>query len=331
MHKLRGESATCRCQNHHAPGKAHATGSCGTAVTILLTGLLSHGLATHNECDTVFWGTLDALLWNHISEACKRNHPVRCINAKMIARSWKFSGSLLPRLHLYLGDSVAFSVYSFYSSFYPPSPSNVYQWTPVWVYHSSVAEPSLSGQSTYFGLSWHICGYHSLERFALSQCGYPHWTLNMNTWLSVTFFWCLCVSVKQWPGTGRACGPSALLFVSLRSCSRKHLWNTVRWQQSKPRWSKLINGKLLEATRRWRNHHTPGEAHAVYPYGSAVVVAIEGVAGSRPGYLQWMNVILLCWAPLTPCLGITSLKFAREIPLFAYANKLTCEQNGRGM
>ena len=78
MHKLRGESATFRCQNHHTTSKAHAMGSCGTAVTILLTGLLSHGLATHNERDTVLLGTLDALLWNHISEACKKNHPVSC-------------------------------------------------------------------------------------------------------------------------------------------------------------------------------------------------------------------------------------------------------------
>ena len=78
MHKLRGESATFRCQNHHTTSKAHAMGSCGTAVTILLTGLLSHGLATHHERDTVLLGTLDALLWNHISEACKKNHPVSC-------------------------------------------------------------------------------------------------------------------------------------------------------------------------------------------------------------------------------------------------------------
>ena len=78
MHKLRGESATCRCQNHHAPGKAHAMGSCGTSVTILSKRLLGHGLPSHNERDTVLLGTLDALLWNHISEACKRNHPVSC-------------------------------------------------------------------------------------------------------------------------------------------------------------------------------------------------------------------------------------------------------------
>ena len=59
----------------HSSSKAHAMGSCGTAVTILLTELLGHGLATNNERDTILLGTLDALLGNHIAEACKRNHP----------------------------------------------------------------------------------------------------------------------------------------------------------------------------------------------------------------------------------------------------------------
>ena len=111
MHKLRGGSATCRCQNHHAPGKAHAMGSCGTAVTILLTGLLSHGLATHNERDTVLLGTLDALLWNHISEACKRNHPVSCQDYTYILEIRLHSASIhsilhstLPLLQMYIDE-----------------------------------------------------------------------------------------------------------------------------------------------------------------------------------------------------------------------------------
>ena len=57
--ELRGESATRRWQNHHSPGKAHAMGSCGTADgAILLKELLGHGLAAHNESDSVLLGTI---------------------------------------------------------------------------------------------------------------------------------------------------------------------------------------------------------------------------------------------------------------------------------
>ena len=92
-------------------------GSCGTAVTILLTRLLSHGLATHNACDTVLLGTFDALLWNHISQACKRNHPVSCqdndyaLVITCILQIRLHSASIrsilhptLPLLRMYIGD-----------------------------------------------------------------------------------------------------------------------------------------------------------------------------------------------------------------------------------
>ena len=55
-------------------------------------------------------------------------------------------------------------------------------------------------------------------------------TLNMNTWLFLLLV-CMCVPVKQWPRTGRASGPSALLFVSLAAVSAS---NTGHWQESKP-------------------------------------------------------------------------------------------------
>ena len=87
-------------------GTAHAMGSCGTAVTILLTGLLGHGLATNNERDTVLLGTLDALLGNHIAEACKRNHPVPCPKND-------YTCILEIRLHSASIHSILHSIHSF--------------------------------------------------------------------------------------------------------------------------------------------------------------------------------------------------------------------------
>ena len=60
----------------------------------------------------------------------------------------------------------------------------------------------------------HRCGnIISLE----TRPGYPNFE---HEYATVSFG--ACVSVKQWPRTGRACGPSALLFAHLCSCVHKH-------------------------------------------------------------------------------------------------------------
>ena len=91
--------------------KAHAMGSCGTAVgAILLKELLGHGLAIHNVRDSAVLGTLGSLLGVFSPKLAKHGHHTLCCQAKWLER------------RLYLGDWVAFShSASIHSSFYSSS------------------------------------------------------------------------------------------------------------------------------------------------------------------------------------------------------------------
>ena len=76
---------------------------------------------------------------------------------------------------------------------------------------------------------------------------------------------------------------------------------------------KLINEQLLEATHRWQNHHTPGEAHAVYPYGSAVVaILLKELLGHSLATHNEFNTIELCYSSST--VGLAACKSVRRDP-----------------
>ena len=164
----------------------------------------------------------------------------------------------------------------------------------------SLAEPSHTGQSTCYGLSCTAAGRFSLERVAWSRPGYPNFE---HEYVTVSFG--ACVSVKQWPRTGRACGPSALLFVSLAAVSA-NISETRHdaSSQSQSQWMSLprVGGRTITLRAKqmlW------ALAAQLWPFSwrGCLVTA----------WLPTMNVILFCWAPLMPCFGIASLKLAREI------------------
>ena len=296
MHKLRGESATCRCQNHHAPGKAHAMGSCGTAVTILLTGLLSHGLATHNERDTVLLGTLDALLWNHISEACKRNHPVSCQDYTYILEIRFHSTSIysilhstLPLLQVYIDELRCKSATRRWQKYHSPGKAHAMgscgtadgaillkellgqglatgtegdsavlctpgtslgDSSPSFATEITLcpAKLSCSNDACILEIQFHSASTHSIlrpnslglpllqmhidelrgESLGLGSPNFGPKAKNRRLFLLAPV--CVCQAMTMQGAT--ASRLSALMFAHLCSCSHKHRWNTVRWQQS---------------------------------------------------------------------------------------------------
>ena len=90
---------------------------------------------------------------------------------------------------------------------------------------------------------------------------------------------------------------SAMVFAHLCSCSHKHRWNTVWWQQpsliaTHDAWT------AADATRRAK-HMLWGlvaQLWAPFSWRTCLVTA----------WLPTMNVIVLCWAPLTHFLGFIS-------------------------
>ena len=194
--------------NHHTPGKAHAMGFCCTAVTILLKELLGHGLPTHNERDTSLLSTLDALLWDHISEACDLDQSLCCkvkwLKPRLYLRHW-VSIRFLFQVHLHPIHSLSFKITSMntglsgwdrnlqdlvqhqrkHDCFFWPCYLHIFAavaanisetrcdgcsqgWSQLMV-HEQLLEP-LVRQGTYHGLLWHSCDHsdHSLEGVAWS-------------------------------------------------------------------------------------------------------------------------------------------------------------------
>ena len=127
-----------------------------------------------------------------------------------------------------------------------------------------------------------IPGPPSPHTFRIHQCTFRGWvfgtaiskTLVRKPRICDFFFWCLCVSVKQWPRRGYSFWLSALVFAHLCSCSHKNLWNTVRRQQS----SLITSHDALTARRAkhmlWALVHRCGN----------MLFFLERVAWSRPVY-----------------------------------------------
>ena len=141
------------------------------------------------------------------------------------------------------------------------------------------------------------------------------------------FFWrlcvCVCLSSSDNAG-GYSFWQSALMFAHLCSCSHKHRWNTVSWQQSKINHNGCINSGvslppvLPRAITQRAKHMLWALAAQLWPFSwrGCLVTA----------WLPTMNVILFCWAPLMPCFGITSLKLARKIMITLVSCRFGCIQ-----
>ena len=180
----------------HASGKANAMGSSGTSEgVILLKELLGHGLATHNEHDSAVLGNLDSLPGVFSPKLAKHGHHSLCCQMKCL--KWP----------LYLGDWVAFSVYSFYFS------SNTLPLLQIYI-------DKLRGES--LGLR---SPKTSVPKPRIEDC----------------FFWRLCVSVKQWQ-----CRGLRLLTVSLDVCTSLQLnISETRSDGSSQVWSQLMMHEQL--------------------------------------------------------------------------------------
>ena len=287
MHKLRGESATCRCQNHHAPGKAHAMGYCGTAVTILLTGLLSHGLATHNERDTVLLGTLDAFLWNHIYEACKRNHPVSSQDndCTCILQIRWHSASIhsilhptLPLLRMYVDDLRGGSATRRWQNHH--SPGKGHAMGSCGTADGAILLKELLGHALATGNE----GDSAVLRTPGTSLGdsSPHFATEIT----------LCPAKLS-------CSNDACILESQFHSASIHsiLHPTVpllcTWMSS---------GVGLPLVGGWASHSEQSTCYGPL-WHSSDYHPLEGVAWSQPGYPRG-NVLVPCWAPFTCCMGI---------------------------
>ena len=271
---------SCWC---HSSSKAHAMGSCGTAVgTILLKDLLGHGLATHNEPDSAVLGTLDTFFWDSVlcwapliaclmffSEACQGDH-----YGSLFVRQNEMAKATLVSWRLSCIQPV--SVYSFYSS------SNTLPLLQIYI--DKPRSPKLWSKS--------------------------------QEYVTVSFGACVCVCVSVCLSSSDNAGGysfwlSALMFAHLCSCSHTHRWNTVSWQQSKINHNWWINSGVslpLVCARTIMpqvKHMLWALVAQLWPFSWRGVLVTA--------WLPTMNAILFCWAPLMPCFGITSLKLAREI------------------
>ena len=128
----------------------------------------------------------------------------------------------------------------------PCTPSNIHRWTHGWVFGTAISK-----------------------------------TLVQKPRIEDSFFWRLCASVKQWQNAGDySFWLSALVFAHLCSCSHKHRWNTVWWQQpsliaTHDAYEQLLMPLVEQSTCYGVLWHSCGRH------------SLEGVAWSRPGYPQW--------------------------------------------